>query len=100
MLGLFKLPSNKIVPIYFLQKHFPVPVTQCQIDPLVGNHLLPQRPKKKIPPTGHPWSLPCLAALELVRDGLWPFPLPCYWEPGSLEEIVLCPQMAASGGLS
>lgn len=68
--------------------------------PLVGNHLLLQRPKKKIPPTGHPWSRPRLAALELVRDGLWRFPLPCYREPGSLEEIVLCPQTAASGGVS
>lgn len=34
MLGLFKLPSNKILSIHFLLQHFPMPVTQSQIDHL------------------------------------------------------------------
>lgn len=43
VLGLFKLPCNKIVPIYFLLQHFPVPVTQSQLNTVYCQTFWPEK---------------------------------------------------------
>lgn len=59
----------------------------------------PRKKPSSILLLGHPWSLLCLVALELVRDGPWDVSLPCCWESWSFGETALRSQAIATRGL-